>query len=70
MAQEKVKFYFTFFFAIRGDESRTFSTSNILKVLKDIPKETFENIFKGSYNRNDIYVKKTSSRKKKIKNYL
>jgi hypothetical protein len=29
MAQEKVKFYFTFFFAIRGDESRTFSTSNI-----------------------------------------
>jgi transposase len=43
---------------------------NILKVLKDIPKETFENIFKGSYNRNDIYVKKTSSRKKKIKNYL
>jgi superfamily II DNA or RNA helicase len=37
---------------------------------KDIPKETFENIFKGSYNRSDIYVKKTSSRKKKIKNYL
>jgi len=29
MAQEKVKFYFTFFFAIRGDESRTFSTSNV-----------------------------------------
>jgi len=29
MAQEKVKFYFTFFFAIRGGESRTFSTSNI-----------------------------------------
>ena len=29
-----------------------------------------ENIFKGSYNRSDIYVKKTSSRKKKIKNYL
>jgi len=31
MAQEKVKFYFTFFFAIRGDESRTFSTSNMLE---------------------------------------
>ncbi len=29
MAQEKVKFYFTFFFAIRGSESKTFSTSNI-----------------------------------------
>jgi len=28
MALEKVKFYFTFFFAIRGGESRTFSTSN------------------------------------------
>jgi len=28
MAHEKVKFYFTFFFAIRCDESRTFSTSN------------------------------------------
>ena len=27
LAQEKVKFYFTFFFAIRGGESRTFSTS-------------------------------------------
>ena len=39
-------------------------------IIKDIPKETFENIFKGSYNRSDIYVKKTSSRKKKIKNYL
>jgi hypothetical protein len=42
----------------------------IVPAVKDIPKETFENIFKGSYNRNDIYVKKTSSRKKKIKNYL
>jgi len=29
MVQEKLKFYFTFFFAIRGDESRTFSTSNL-----------------------------------------
>jgi len=39
----------------------------IVPAVKDIPKETFENIFKGSYNRNDIYVKKTSSRKKKLK---
>jgi len=36
MAQEKVKFYFTFFFAIRGDESRTFSTSNVSeKIVSD-----------------------------------
>ena len=41
-----------------------------LEGLKDIPKETFENILKKSYNRSDIYVKKISSRKKKIKNYL
>ena len=43
---------------------------NISKVIIDIPKETFENIFKGSYNRSEVYVKKTSSRKIKIKNYL
>jgi len=35
MAQEKVKFYFTFFFAIRCGESMTFSTSNIFILLHD-----------------------------------
>ena len=43
---------------------------NIGKVIKNIPKETFESIFKGSYERQEVYVKKTSSRKKKVKNYL
>jgi hypothetical protein len=43
---------------------------NIGKVIKSIPKETFENIFKGSYNCQDIYVKKKLSRKKIVKNYL
>jgi hypothetical protein len=43
---------------------------NISRVIKNIPKETFENIFKGSYNRQEIYVKKKSSRKKIVKNYL
>ncbi len=35
LAQEKVKYYFTFFFAIRGGENMTFSTSivNIKKFL-------------------------------------
>jgi len=43
---------------------------NIAKVIKNIPKETFESIFKGSYERQEVYVKKASSRKKKVKNYL
>jgi enoyl-[acyl-carrier-protein] reductase (NADH) len=30
---------------------------NILKVIRDIPKEKYENIFKGSYNRTEKYVK-------------
>ena len=34
MAHEKVKFYFTFFFAIRGCKSRTFSSSNINKLTR------------------------------------
>lgn len=43
---------------------------NIVNAIKDISKEIFQNIFKGSYNREEIYVKKPSSRKKKVKNYL
>ncbi len=43
---------------------------NIVNAIKDISKEIFENIFKGSYNRKEIFVKKPSSRKKKVKNYL
>ena len=31
---------------------------NIRKVIKSIPKETFKNIFKCSYNRQEVYVKK------------
>jgi len=43
---------------------------NISKVIKNIPKETFESIFKGSYERQEVYVKKASNRKKIVKNYL
>ena len=43
---------------------------NIEKVIKDIPKEKYENIFKGAYNRTEKYVKKTSNRTRKLKNYL
>jgi hypothetical protein len=43
---------------------------NIIKTIKSIPKETFENIFKGSYERQEVYVKKASKKKRKNKNYL
>ena len=43
---------------------------NIEKVIKDIPKEKYENIFKGAYNRIEKYVKKSSNRTRKLKNYL
>ena len=43
---------------------------NIEKVIRDIPKEKYENIFKGSYNRTENYVKKPSNRTRKLKNYL
>ena len=40
---------------------------NIEKVIKDIPKEKYENIFKGAYNRTEKYVKKPSNRTRKLK---
>ena len=45
---------------------------NIENTIKSIPKEKYENIIKGSYNRNnDIkYVVKKSNRYKEPKNYL
>jgi hypothetical protein len=30
---------------------------NISNVIRNIPKEKYENIFKGAYNRNAVYVK-------------
>ena len=41
---------------------------NITNVIRGIPKEKYENIFKGSYNRDAIYVK-NKTRKRKLKNY-
>ena len=43
---------------------------NIKKVLKDIPIESYVNIFKGAYDRSEKYVKTTKPRVKKTKNYL
>lgn len=41
---------------------------NIQKVLNDIPKEKYENIFNGAYERPEKYVAKNKTRKIK-KNY-
>ena len=42
---------------------------NISNVIRNIPKEKYENIFKGAYNRNAVYVK-NKTRKNKTKKYL
>ena len=41
---------------------------NITNVIRGISKEKYENIFKGAYNRDVIYVK-NKTRKQKLKNY-
>jgi hypothetical protein len=38
---------------------------NIKKVISEIPKEKYENIFKGAYERPDKYVPKNKTRKVK-----
>jgi len=42
---------------------------NIDAVIKDIPKEKYKNIIKGTYNRTEKYIKKSSNRRKTLKNY-
>jgi transposase len=44
--------------------------TNINNVIKDIPKDKYENIIKGTYNRTKKYSKKPSNRRKTLKNYL
>ena len=43
---------------------------NIKKALKDIPIESYVNIFKGACDRSEKYVKTSKPRVKKTKNYL
>ena len=40
---------------------------NINKVIKDIPKEKYQNIIKETYNRTKKYYKKPSNRRKTFK---
>ena len=42
--------------------------ANITSVIRGIPKEKYENIFNGAYNRDAVYVK-NKTRKRKLKNY-
>ena len=42
--------------------------ANITSVIRGVPKEKYENIFKGAYNRDAVYVK-NKTRKRKLKNY-
>lgn len=44
--------------------------TNINNLIKNIPKEKYENIIKGTYNRTKKYSKKPSNRRNKLKNYL
>ena len=41
---------------------------NITNVIREIPKEKYEKIFKGAYNRDIVYLK-NKTRKRKLKNY-
>ena len=42
---------------------------NIASVLRNIPKQNYENIFKGAYERPEKYVPKNKTRKRKLKIY-
>ena len=44
--------------------------ANIASVLRNIPKQKYENIFKGAYERPEKYVAKNKTRKKPLKTYL
>jgi len=43
---------------------------NISKVITEIPKEKYENIFKGAYVREKVYTQRNKTRKLRKKNYL
>jgi len=44
--------------------------TNIDKVIKNISKEKYENIIKGTYDKSEKYHNTPSNRKKTLKNYL
>ena len=42
----------------------------VKNVLDEIPIHIYKNLIKGAYDRNEKYVKRSSTRKRKPKNYL
>ena len=44
--------------------------NNVKDVLDEIPIHIYKNLIKGAYDRNEKYVKRTSTRKLKPKKYL
>jgi hypothetical protein len=43
---------------------------NVKDVLDEIPIHIYKNIIKGAYDRNEKYIKRSSTRKRKSKKYL
>ena len=46
------------------------NVKDVLDVLDEIPIHIYKNLIKGAYDRNEKYVKRPSTRKRKPKNYL
>ena len=44
--------------------------NNVKDVLNEIPIHIYKNLIKGAYDRNEKYVKRPSTRKRKPKKYL
>ena len=45
-------------------------TETTKKIIKNIPKEKYENIISGAYKRPEKYVNKISNRVRKLKEYF
>ena len=43
---------------------------NVKSVLEEIPIHIYKNLLKGAYNRNETYVKRPSTSRRKPKKYL
>ena len=44
--------------------------NNVKNVLDEIPTHIYKNLIKGAYDRNEKYVKRPSTRKRKPKKYM
>ena len=44
--------------------------NNVKDIIDEIPIHIYKNLIKGAYDRNEKYIKRTSTRKRKPKKYL